>query len=122
MRHSLWVLGLVAIALHPRRATAQQADSSAATPAAVSAGRAIFHGAGTCAVCHGANLEGGAGPQLTTHEWKDAKGGSYSAILGVISKGVEGTAMVSHPGGITDEQAHQVAAYVWAVSHGKTKP
>jgi mono/diheme cytochrome c family protein len=109
------------------RAAAQQApaaaaDSAQATPAAINAGRSVYHGQGTCVTCHGANLEGGVGPQLTVHDWKDAKGGSYSAILGVITKGVDGTAMVAHPGGINDDQAKQVAAYVWAVSHGKAKP
>jgi mono/diheme cytochrome c family protein len=112
--------------LGARRATAQQApataaDSAAATPSAITAGRTVFHGQGTCLICHGANLEGGVGPQLTAHEWKDAKGGSYAAILGVITKGVDGTAMVAHPGGISDDQARQAAAYVWAVSHGKAK-
>jgi len=116
----------VVCALSARSAAAQQApataaDSEQATPAAINAGRAVFHGPGTCLVCHGANLEGGVGPQLTAHDWKDAKGGSYAAIFGVITKGVDGTAMVAHPGGINDEQAKQVAAYVWAVSHGKAK-
>ncbi len=114
-------------ALGPRHANAQQApaaaaDSTAATPAAINAGRAVYHGQGTCMICHGASLEGGVGPALTAHEWKDAKGGSYAAILGVVMKGVDGTAMVAHPGGITDDQARQAAAYVWAVSHGKAKP
>ncbi len=105
-----------------QQAPATAADSAQATPAAINAGRAVFHGPGTCVICHGANLEGGVGPPLTAHDWKDAKGGSYAAILGVVSKGVDGTAMVAHPGGINDEQAKQVAAYVWAVSHGKAKP
>jgi cytochrome c oxidase cbb3-type subunit 3 len=102
---------------------AQTSDTPAqVTPAAIDAGRTIFHGAGTCFACHGANLEGAIGPQLTAHEWKDAKGGTFDAIVGIITKGVDGTAMVSHPGGISDAQVQQVAAYIWAVSHGKAKP
>ena len=93
-----------------------------ATASQISAGRALYRGQGTCAVCHGQNLEGGIGPALTAHEWKDAKGGSLGAIFGVIAKGVDGTPMVAHPGGINDQQAHEVAAYVWAVSHNKAKP
>ena len=61
-------------------------------------------------------------PTLKTHPWKDAKGGGYNAILSVVMTGVPGTAMVSHAGGISDEDARRVAAYVWAVSHGKTSP
>jgi len=97
-------------------------DSVAATASAINAGRTVFHGQGTCAVCHGQNLEGGIGLALTAHEWKDAKGGSLAAIAGVITKGVDGTAMVAHPGGINDGQARQVASYIWAVSHNKSKP
>jgi mono/diheme cytochrome c family protein len=92
------------------------------SPAAVSAGRDVYHGAGTCQVCHGANLEGVVGPSLKGHSWKDAKGGGYDAILNVVLKGVPGTVMVGHPGGISDEDARKVSAYVWAVSHGKASP
>ena len=97
-------------------------DSSVATPENVSKGRALFHGAGTCALCHGQQLEGGVGPTLRAHAWKDAKGGEFAAIHGVISHGVPNTAMVAHPGGISDAQVTQVASYVWAVSHDKEKP
>jgi mono/diheme cytochrome c family protein len=121
MRQTLGGVGLVAIALIP--ATLMSQNPTAVTPAAITAGRTIFRGAGTCAMCHGATLGGGVGPQLTSADgWKDAKGGSYEAILSVVTKGVPGTAMASHPGGISDAQAEQVAAYVWAVSHGKAKP
>jgi cytochrome c oxidase cbb3-type subunit III len=121
-QHVLCVLGLGATALFARASAAQAPDSAAATPAAISAGRVIFHGAGTCAVCHGANLQGAVGPRLTAHKWKDATGGSYTAILGVIMHGVAGSAMVAHPGGISDVEARQVAAYVWAVSQSNVKP
>jgi len=128
MRTVCMAIGLIAAActLTTRRVGAQGAgappDSVVATASLINAGRAVYHGQGTCAVCHGQNLEGGIGLALTAHEWKDAKGGSLAAILGVITKGVGGTAMVAHPGGINDEQARQVAAYVWAVSHSKAKP
>jgi len=114
---------VAAIALAPALGVAQAAvDSTSA--AAISAGRDIFHGAGTCQVCHGTNLEGGpiAPTTLKAHEWKDAKGGGYDAIVNVVMKGVPGTVMVSHPGGISDDDVRKVAAYVWAVSHGKATP
>jgi mono/diheme cytochrome c family protein len=109
-------------ALEPARAqTSSSADS--ASPAAIDAGRKIFHGQGTCITCHGSNLEGTPiAPTLMAHDWKDAKGGTYEAIVGVVTNGVSGTAMVSHPGGISDDDVKKVAAYVWAVSHGKAKP
>jgi cytochrome c oxidase cbb3-type subunit 3 len=122
MRHLLCVVGVAAVALVPRALAAQASDTAGATPAAITAGRAIYHGAGTCATCHGANLEGAVGPALTAHSWKDAKGGSYAAILDVVTKGVHGTAMAPLAGGISDAEARQVAAYVWAVSQSKTKP
>lgn len=89
----------------------------------IEAGRKIFHGKGGCFTCHGPALEGTAiAPTLKEHAWKDAKGGGLDAILGVVTHGVPGTVMISHPGGITDEQAAAVAGYVWAVSHGHAPP
>ncbi len=97
-------------------------DSGAVSAEVVDKGRLIFHGPGTCALCHGQKLEGIVGPTLRAHAWKDAKDGSLGAIFGVITHGVPSTAMVAHPGGITDAQATQVATYIWAVSHGKAQP
>ena len=97
-------------------------DSTAVDAETVEKGRAIFHGAGTCFMCHGQKLEGIVGPTLRAHEWRDAKGGDLPAIYFVVTHGVPNTMMVSHPGGISDAQAKQVASYVWAVSHDKTKP
>lgn len=99
------------------------ADTPVVTAAAIEAGRKIYHGQGSCFVCHGANLEGGPiAPTLKEHEWKDAKDGELTEIYHVVTNGVSGTAMVSHPGGISDAEAAEVSAYVWAVAHGKTKP
>lgn len=117
---SAWVV-VTAIALGSRLAAAQAAVDST-SPAAVKAGRDVYHGAGTCQVCHGANLEGVVGPSLKGSAWKDAKGGGYDAILNVVMKGVPGTAMVGHQGGISDDDARKVSAYIWAVSHGKASP
>lgn len=99
-----------------------RADSGEVSVEVVDKGRSIFHGAGTCALCHGQKLEGSVGPTLRAHAWKDAKDGSLAAIFGVITHGVPNTAMVAHPGGITDAQATQVATYIWAVSHDRAKP
>ncbi|MGB7213192.1 MAG: c-type cytochrome [Gemmatimonadales bacterium] len=91
-------------------------------PKSIAAGRDVFHGEGTCFVCHGAQLEGGPiAPTLRAHQWRNGDG-SFAMIFHVITTGVANTAMVAHPGGINDTEARQVAAYVWAVSHGKAKP
>lgn len=99
-------------------------DTTAITPAMIEAGRAIFHGKGTCFACHGANLQGtpGVAPTLLAHAWRDAKNGDYAAIIGVVSKGVPGTAMVAFPGGISRAEVPIVAAYIWEASRGKVKP
>ena len=100
----------------------RQIAADSVDAAVVSAGRAVFHGTGMCAACHGTKLEGGVGPTLKGHAWKDAKAGDEAAIYAVVTHGVPKTAMVAHPGGINDSQARQVATYVWAVSHDKATP
>ncbi|GIV80372.1 MAG: hypothetical protein KatS3mg050_4766 [Litorilinea sp.] len=85
-------------------------------------GRLVYREAGTCFACHGAQLEGGPiAPNLNDNQWKNGSG-DYADILNVIRNGVPGTAMAAYPGGISDEQAQQVAAYVWAVAHQRTTP
>lgn len=96
------------------------------TSAMVDAGRNVFHGAGGCFACHGAAMQGSAvAPPLDKKggkPWLAAKDGTYEAILNVITHGVPGTIMVSHPNGISDAMAAEVAAYVWAVNHQGVKP
>jgi len=93
------------------------------TKAMINSGRDVFHGAGTCFACHGAELEGTPiAPTLQKHAWKDAKEGTLPEIYRVVTHGVDGTAMVSHPGGITDAQAVYAAVYVYSVSHGTAQP
>lgn len=113
--------GGTALALH-QQGTAQP-DTSAITPATVDLGRAIFHGKGTCHVCHGEKLEGSQiAPTLKAHAWRDAKNGQFAAIYYVATHGVPSTLMVSHPGGISSTEALAVASYVWSVGQGKAKP
>ena len=127
-------LALLAVAVSPgafpsglgaQAAPAPAQDSAAAARAleqTITEGRQIFHGAGTCFACHGTKLEGTAlAPTLRAHKWKNGDG-SLAAIYFIDTHGVAGTAMISHPGGITDAQAKKVATYVWAVSQGKVPP
>jgi mono/diheme cytochrome c family protein len=99
-----------------------QPDSTMLSAAMVDAGREIFHGRGTCSACHGDKLQGGPiAPPLTGASWRHING-TYSAILDRVDNGLPGTLMVRHPGGIDELQVFRVAAYVYAVSHGLTKP
>ncbi len=100
-------------------------DTSQITTKMISAGRSVFHGQGGCFVCHGANLQGSpVAPPLDKKgkPWLAAKGGTYAHIFYVVTHGVPGTVMVSHPNGISDALATEVAAYVWAVNHRGVKP
>ncbi len=93
------------------------------TPTIVDAGRAIFHGKGTCFACHGPQLEGSQiAPTLKPHAWRDAKNGDFNQIYYVVSHGVAGTAMVAFPGGISRSELQYVVSYVWSVTRGKAKP
>lgn len=92
------------------------------TDAMIRQGRAVFHGSGGCAACHGANLGGGPiAPALADDSWRNGDG-SLASILQIIRNGIDGTAMAAFPGGISDEQAASAAAYVWAVSQGRESP
>jgi len=98
-------------------------DTAAITPAMVAAGRAVFHGKGTCFACHGMQLEGTqVAPTLKAHAWKDAKGGDLKEIFRIVTHGVPSTVMVAFPGGISKADATNVASYIWSVGHGRTKP
>jgi mono/diheme cytochrome c family protein len=98
-------------------------DTASITPAMVDAGRALFHGGGTCFACHGAKLEGTQlAPTLIKTVWKDAKNGELGNIFNVVTRGVPGTLMVAFPGGISKGDAANAAAYVWSVNHRGAKP
>jgi mono/diheme cytochrome c family protein len=104
---------------------AASTDGANVTPAMISSGRSIYHGQGGCVTCHGANLQGSAvAPPLDKQgkPWLAAKGGTYAAVVNVITHGVLGTLMIAHPNGINDATAAQVAAHIWAVNHNGVKP
>lgn len=98
-----------------------------ATEAMVEEGMTLFHGAGLCVTCHGADAKGlpGLGANLTDSVWLHSDG-SYDAIIHQIETGVpanvstSGTAMPARGGSsLTDDQVKAVAAYVWSLSHPK---
>lgn len=122
-------VSLALICLAPRLGAQQLADTTKAFRDSVAvrqklidAGRHVFHGEGTCFACHGPNLEGTAiAPTLRAHKWRNGDG-SLAMIMHVVRTGVPNTAMISHPGGINEQELLEVTAYVWAVSRGAAKP
>jgi mono/diheme cytochrome c family protein len=131
MTRAWWLLFVCgALCLGAQRADAQvtdtakgpEPDSTMLTAPIVDAGRKIFHGKGTCSSCHGDKLQGGpVAPALTGPSWRHING-TYAAIIDRVDNGLPGTLMVPHPGGIEEAQVFLVASYVYAVSHGLTKP
>ena len=127
MKHSrtfAWLLVVISLCF-ARSAYAQEVtpDTAAVTPQAVDAGRAIFHGKGTCFACHGAQLEGTQlAPTLKSHAWRDAKNGQLDEIFRVVMHGVPSTVMVALPGGISRADALNVASYIWSVNRRNAKP
>jgi mono/diheme cytochrome c family protein len=106
-------------------ARAQAADSlpPGVTPAMVTAGRQLFHGAGICMSCHGQDGRGirNLAPALHDAEWLHADG-SYDSIVQRILIGVpldqSKTGILMPPRGgsrLTDDQVRAVAAYVWTL-------
>ena len=126
-----WTLGTlvtIAVLLVPAPSAGQKPsggvpDTASVTPAMISAGRALFHGQGTCFACHGPKLEGTQlAPTLIKKEWRDAKNGELANIFNVVTHGVPGTLMIAFPGGISKTDAANAAAYVWSINHRGEKP
>ena len=122
-RTRLGLLLAFAAALGASPAAAQA--PAAVTPAAIAQGDSIFHSAGNCYACHGANAQGAVGPNLTDAEWIHSDG-SYDAIVKQITTGVpkeESKSGIPMPpkGGstITDDEVKAVAAYVYSLGHKK---
>jgi mono/diheme cytochrome c family protein len=114
---------LIASIARAQQSAPTQPDTNAITAAMVDLGRAVFHGKGTCFMCHGPQLEGSQiAPTLKAHAWRDAKSGQFDEIFRVVTHGVPSTVMVAFPGGISRPDALSVAAYVWSVNNRKVKP
>ena len=66
-----------------------------------------------CVVCHGANGEGGIGPNLTDQYW--IHGGSISDIFTVIKYGVQEKGMIPWQTSLTPSQMQNVASYIYTL-------
>lgn len=90
----------------------------------IARGDSLYQGAvgpGSCTMCHGPLLRGGAeGTNLRDGRWHDGDG-SYSSILSTIRTGVDKPHHLTMPprGGmpLSDRDARAIAAYVFWVSH-----
>jgi cytochrome c oxidase cbb3-type subunit 3 len=93
-----------------------QADApvvAAVTPEAVAAGQGIYQQ--NCVACHGADLHGGIGPDLTDGTW--IHGGTLPDITNTITKGVPEKGMITWGPILGPEKVGQVAAFVFQSSH-----
>lgn len=85
--------------------------------ASIDAGKQIF--LKNCISCHGANGEGGIGPNLTDDYW--LHGGDISHIAHTITVGVPAKGMITWRGVLSPEQIKQVASFITTL-HGTNPP
>jgi mono/diheme cytochrome c family protein len=91
---------------------------------AIARGRDVFHGAGNCAACHGvAGVGTDSGPPLAQGVWMHGPD-TFEGILERVVHGVpkaystRGLAMPMRGWNtLSDQEARDVAAYVWSISH-----
>jgi mono/diheme cytochrome c family protein len=95
------------------------------TDSAVARGETLFHGSASCSTCHGVAGAGtDSAPALAQGVWMHGPD-SFEGILTRVLHGVPkaySTRDVAMPmrgwTTMSDEQARDVAAYVWQTSHG----
>jgi cytochrome c oxidase cbb3-type subunit III len=90
------------------------AVATTTTPEAVDAGKTVFQT--NCVGCHGADLHGGVGPDLTDPTW--IHGGTLPEITATINNGVPEKGMLTWGPILGPEKVAQVAAYVHASGGG----
>ena len=102
---------------------------SQVTDSAVARGRELFHGSANCVTCHGIEGVGtDSGPALAQGIWLHGSD-SFEGILNRVIHGLPKawtTRGVTMPmrgwAELTDQQARDVAAYVWRLSHAWSVP
>jgi mono/diheme cytochrome c family protein len=85
--------------------------------ASLDAGKLVFMT--NCLACHGANGEGGVGPNLTDDYW--LHGAGVANMVNTITNGVPIKGMISWKPILKPEQIHQVASYILTL-HGTNPP
>jgi len=87
------------------------------SPDSLKAGSIVY--AGKCAVCHGDNLEGKIGPNLTDNSWINGDGKAKS-VAHIIQTGVPAKGMPPWTGLLTDDEIKKATAFI--LSKKNTNP
>lgn len=78
-------------------------------PEAIAAGKGVYQK--FCSACHGAQGQGGIGPNFTDQYW--IHGGSMAHIVTVIEEGVPTKGMISWKNQLSGAEIQQVAAFIY---------
>ena len=100
MRNWTLILGTLLAAV----ACGDKADDSGA--ASAGDGAAVY--ADNCAICHGANGEGGVGTVLV----ESVPNSSETELTEVVTNGVKGTSMVAFSSSLTEEEIDAVVQFM----------
>lgn len=96
-------------------ATSAAATSAAAVVISPEVGRAVYDG--NCIGCHGPELKGGVGPNLTDTTW--VHGGTLAQITNTITVGVPEKGMLTWGPILGPEKIAQVAAFIHGAGGGQ---
>lgn len=94
---------------------AGKAMAVAVSPEAVEEGKAVYMS--NCVACHGADLKGGVGPDLTDATW--IHGGTVADIQKTITEGVPDKGMLTWGPILGPDKIAKVTAYVHAAGGGQ---
>lgn len=99
----------------PNAGKAPEVSVGAVTPEMIASGREIY--TTNCVACHGQDLKGGVGPDLTDSTW--IHGGTLSSITKTINDGVPEKGMITWGPVLGPEKVAQVAAFVHSSGGGQ---